>query len=63
MRTALKIIAVLVAGTVLGLRDGAMHVACGRGALAVEQLQPPGKRAMPAADFLRGRGQAPLLFT
>lgn len=50
-------------GTVLGLRDGAMHVACGRGVLAVEELQPPGGRAMPAADFLRGRGQADLKFT
>lgn len=50
-------------GTVLGLRDGAMHVACGRGVLAVEELQPPGGRAMPAADFLRGRGQAALKFT
>jgi len=52
-----------VPGTVLGLRDGAMRVACGRGVLAVEQLQPPGKRMMPAADFLRGRGQLPLRFT
>jgi methionyl-tRNA formyltransferase len=50
-------------GTVLGLADGAMRVACGRGALAVDVLQPPGKRAMPAAEFLRGRGQAPLRFT
>ena len=54
-------------GTVLGLRDGALHVACGAGTLAIAQLQPPGGRAMPAADFMRGHGHAhgsaPLRFT
>jgi methionyl-tRNA formyltransferase len=50
-------------GTVLGLRDGELHVACGAGTLAIAQLQPPGKRAMPAADFMHGHGHAPLHFT
>ncbi len=50
-------------GTVLGLRDGELHIACGAGTLAVAQLQPPGKRPMAAADFMHGHGQAPLRFT
>jgi methionyl-tRNA formyltransferase len=34
--------------------DGELIVACGAGELAISTLQPPGKRAMPAADWLRG---------
>jgi methionyl-tRNA formyltransferase len=30
-------------------------VACGRGALALREVQPPGKRRMLASDWLRGR--------
>ncbi len=30
-------------------------VACGRGTLVVEEVQPAGKRRMPATDWLRGR--------
>ncbi len=35
-------------------RQGALHVACGRGALSIEEVQPAGKRRMPVAEFLRG---------
>lgn len=31
-----------------------LFVAAGDGALAIEELQPAGKRSMPAADFVRG---------
>ena len=34
--------------------DGALIVACAESALAIERLQPPGKREMAAADWLRG---------
>jgi methionyl-tRNA formyltransferase len=33
---------------------GELVVACGRGALAITRLQPEGKRAMSAGEFLRG---------
>ena len=39
--------------------DDALHVACGFGALALEELQPAGGRRMPSAEFLRGRRLAP----
>ena len=35
--------------------DDAPVIACGEGALRVLELQPPGGRAMPGADWLRGR--------
>jgi methionyl-tRNA formyltransferase len=42
-------------GTYLGLADGRAAVACGAGtALAILSLQRPGKRALPAADFVNG---------
>jgi methionyl-tRNA formyltransferase len=42
-------------GTYLGLVDGRALVACAAGtALAIEQLQRPGKRAQSAADFVNG---------
>jgi methionyl-tRNA formyltransferase len=34
-------------------------VACGRGRLRLVEVQPAGRRAMAAADWLRGRGPAP----
>ena len=41
-------------GTVL-LEDGALQVVCGDGLLyRIEQLQPEGRKAMSAADYLRG---------
>ena len=45
-------------GTVL-CSDDALRVACGDGALALEELQPAGGRRMTAAEFLRGRRLAP----
>jgi methionyl-tRNA formyltransferase len=39
--------------------DNALHVACGSGALALEELQPAGGRRMSAAEFLRGRHLRP----
>lgn len=36
------------------VRDGQWIVATGSGAVRINQVQPPGKRAMSAADFLRG---------
>ena len=41
-------------GTVLAIKDDAMHVAAGDGTLAVLEVQPQGKRAMAAGDFCRG---------
>lgn len=45
-------------GTVLGVRDDGMVVACGEGAVRVQQVQPTGKKRMPAGDWHRGRGIA-----
>jgi len=42
-------------GTVTGVADGRIVVACGGGtALAITRLVPEGRREMSAADFLRG---------
>jgi methionyl-tRNA formyltransferase len=41
-------------GTVLEAGDG-LRIACGVGALAIEELQPAGGRRMNVAEFLRGR--------
>lgn len=41
-------------GTVLSAAADGVIIACGSGALQVKQLQLPGKRRLPAADFLRG---------
>ena len=38
-------------GTVLGIADDGMHVACGEGVLAVRELQRAGKRPVSARDF------------
>ncbi len=46
----------LPAGTVFAVDKTQFCVACGQGALAVEELQAEGKKRMPAADFLRGNG-------
>ena len=42
-------------GTVLGLADGRLLVACGEGALAIERLQCAGRRIVSAADFAHAR--------
>jgi methionyl-tRNA formyltransferase len=43
-----------VPGTVLAADDSGILVACGEGALRLTRVQPPNKKAMGAADFLRG---------
>lgn len=48
-----------VAGTVLKSSADGVLVACGAGSLLIQQLQLPGKRRLPAADFLRGRALPP----
>jgi methionyl-tRNA formyltransferase len=45
-------------GTVLGLRDGALAVACRDGVLGVLELQRAGRRRVAAADFLNAAGAA-----
>jgi methionyl-tRNA formyltransferase len=42
-------------GRVLGLIGEQLIVQCGAGALAIEQLQPAGRRVMSALEFARGR--------
>lgn len=47
-------------GTVVDVSRDAIHVATGHGGrLAIEQLQPEGKRPMAARDFLAGRAIRP----
>jgi methionyl-tRNA formyltransferase len=41
-------------GTVLGLREGALVVACGEGCLALTRLQRAGRRAVTAREFANG---------
>ena len=41
-------------GTVLQAEAGRLVVACGEGALSLLELQKPGGRRLPVADFLRG---------
>ena len=56
-KNALNIAANPIAGRFLCRHDnGAMIIGCGDDALAVEQLQPAGKSAMAAGDFLNGAG-------
>jgi methionyl-tRNA formyltransferase len=52
-------------GTVLGLRDDALQIACGNGVLEVLQLQRAGRKPVTAREFLNAqqRGDvAPLVF-
>ncbi len=46
-------------GTVIEASGGRLVVAAGQGALELEEVQPSGKRAMSAAEFLRGYQLAP----
>jgi methionyl-tRNA formyltransferase len=41
-------------GTVLATSRDGVHIACGQGILCVGELQLPGRKRLPAADFLRG---------
>ncbi len=42
-------------GSVLKADTDGVLIACGKGALLIDQLQLPGKKKLSAADFLRGR--------
>jgi methionyl-tRNA formyltransferase len=44
-----------VPGEIIGVDGAALRVACGSGSLALTELQRPGGKRLPAADFLRGR--------
>lgn len=41
-------------GTVLGADALGVRIACGQGVLSIGELQLPGRKRLPAADFLRG---------
>jgi methionyl-tRNA formyltransferase len=43
--------------TIVAVQDDGLWVQCGQGQLALQQLQRPGRRAVPAADFARGGAQ------
>ncbi len=45
-------------GTVLAADGRGLLVACGDGAVRVPQVKPAGKKRLPAAEWLRGRGVA-----
>jgi methionyl-tRNA formyltransferase len=45
-----------VPGEVLQADESGVVIACGFAAVRVREVQPPGKRRMPAADWVRGRG-------
>ena len=45
-------------GTVLAADDEGVLIAAGESAVRVREVQPPGKRRMPAGDWVRGRGVA-----
>jgi methionyl-tRNA formyltransferase len=49
-------------GSVLGLEDGRLLVACGEGVLAIGQLQCAGRRVVGAADFAHSRALDQLRF-
>lgn len=46
-------------GTVLALLPGAVRVACGVGAIDLEQVQSAGRRPLPARDWANGRRVRP----
>jgi methionyl-tRNA formyltransferase len=48
-----------VPGTVSGVDSYGLCIACGTGVLSVGELQLPGRKRLPAADFLRGHPLPP----
>ncbi len=46
-------------GTVVHVSSAALHVAAGDRAVAIDEVQPEGKRAMHVRDFLAGHPLAP----
>ena len=49
----------LAPGTVLRVEEDSIVVAAAGGAVSIDRIQAPGKRAMPVSDFLRGRKVLP----
>ena len=47
------------AGTLIAAGPAGLEVACAEGSLLLQEVQPEGKRAMSAADFLSGRKLVP----
>ena len=45
-------------GTVIDAGDSGVVIACGTGSVRITEVQPPGKRRMPAGEWVRGRGVA-----
>jgi methionyl-tRNA formyltransferase len=45
---------VVLPGRVIGLREECLVIGTGRGTVGVRELQYPGKKRLPAKDFLRG---------
>ncbi|MBF0195327.1 MAG: methionyl-tRNA formyltransferase [Magnetococcales bacterium] len=43
------------AGEIINLHENGPEVSCGKGTLILTEVQNPGKKRMPAADWLRGR--------
>lgn len=43
-------------GTVVGIDSDGLLVACGSGAIRVQQVQPAGKKRMSGSEWVRGRG-------
>jgi len=41
-------------GSILALADGALHIACGAGALAITEVQKAGGKRLPVSAFLAG---------
>ena len=52
--TALEESSTVVPGTVVRSAKDALHVGTGRGTLAINRVQPAGKRVMEIGEFLRG---------
>ncbi len=46
------------AGTVLAIDDAGLHVACGDGAVAIREVQVPGRKRLAAQQVAAGRGIA-----
>ena len=44
-------------GMIVAVQDDGLWVQCGQGLLALQELQRPGRRVVPAADFARGGAQ------
>ncbi len=52
--SVLSVTAAAPPGSVVGADGDGVRVACGSGVLVIGELQLPGRRRLPAADFLRG---------